>query len=106
MWSEIVAEMKSERLNDLCDVILALDPDSEDYGAQKAELKKRLPCITVSSSYFDEGRRSNDTAHFNGVGCLEYDHVEADIIEAFYYCEPPKNVILAGKSCSGSGVWF
>lgn len=62
--------------------------------------------MTVSSCDFDDGRRCNDTAHFNSVGCLEYDHVEADIIEAFYYCEPPKNVILAGKSCSGGGVWF
>jgi hypothetical protein len=69
-------------------------------------LKKKLPCITVSSCEFDEKRRSNENAHFNGVGCLEYDHVAPEIIEAFYHCEPTKNVILAGKSCSGSGVWF
>lgn len=106
MWGEIVAEMKSDRVNNICEAILALDPDQDDYGAQKAELKKKLPCITVSSCGFDDGRRSNDTAHFNGVGCLEYDHVDPEIIEAFYHCEPPKNVILAGKSCSGSGVWF
>jgi hypothetical protein len=33
LWSEIVAEMKSDRVNNLCESIMALDPDQSDYGA-------------------------------------------------------------------------
>lgn len=56
---------------------------------------------------FDDGNRKIEYAHWNGLVCLEYDHLTTQEIQAFREVEPPSpNIILCGKSCSGTGVWM
>lgn len=104
-WWEIREIMKSEEVRDLCSSISnAVNRGDEQ---RKAELKKQLPAITVHACDFDDGTRKNDYAYWNGLVCLEYDHLNYAEIQAFREVEPPcANIILCGKSCSGSGVWM
>ena len=104
-WWEIREIMKSEEVRDLCSSISnAVNRGDEQ---RKAELKKQLPAITVHACDFDDGNRKNDYAYWNGLVCLEYDHLNYAEIQAFREVEPPcANIILCGKSCSGSGVWM
>lgn len=104
-WWEIREIMKSEEVRDLCSSISnAVNRGDEQ---RKAELKKQLPAITVHACDFDDGNRKNDYAYWNGLVCLEYDHLNNAEIQAFREVEPPcANIILCGKSCSGSGVWM
>ena len=104
-WWEIREIMKSDEVRDLCSSIsYAVNRGDEQ---RKAELKKQLPAITVHACDFDDGNRKNDYAYWNGLVCLEYDHLNYAEIQAFREVEPPcANIILCGKSCSGSGVWM
>ena len=104
-WWEIREIMKSEEVRDLCSSISnAVNRGDEQ---RKAELKKQLPAITVHACDFDDGNRKNDYAYWNGLVCLEYDHLNYAEIQAFREVEPPcANIILCGKSCSGTGVWM
>ena len=104
-WWEIREIMKSEEVRDLCSSISnAVNRGDEQ---RKAELKKQLPAITVHACDFDDGTRKNDYAYWNGLVCLEYDHLNYAEIQAFREVEPPcANIILCGKSCSGTGVWM
>lgn len=98
--------MRSEKVADICNTIKELDPSQDDYQNAKSDLKKKLPAITVHSCYFFDSKRSNDSAWYNGLAALEYDHLSEDEIEAFKHVVPTDNVVLAGLSCSGTGVWF
>lgn len=61
----------------------------------------------MHSCKFDGNTRDKDAAYWNGLVCLEYDHLTSEEIEAFRQIEPPTSgIILAGKSCSGGGVWM
>ena len=105
LWSEIRDIMQSQRVRDLCNSIECADMQND--SKRKTELKSQLPAITVHACDFDENKRTNDYAHWNGLVCLEYDHLSNDEIEAFRKVEPPcPNIILCGKSCSGTGVWM
>ena len=104
-WWEIREIMKSEEVRDLCRSISYAVGSGDEQ--RKAELKKQLPAITVHACDFDDGTRKNDYAYWNGLVCLEYDHLNYAEIQAFREVEPPcANIILCGKSCSGSGVWM
>ena len=104
-WWEIREIMKSEEVRDLCRSIGHAAAQQDEK--RKAELKKQLPAITVHACDFDDGTRKNDYAYWNGLVCLEYDHLNYAEIQAFREVEPPcANIILCGKSCSGSGVWM
>ena len=105
-WSEIKELMRSTQVNNICKAIAALDPAAADYEQRKAELKKKLPAITVHACEFEGNRRSNDNAIWNGLVCLEYDHLTEAEIKAFQDCQLPHNVHFAAKSCSGTGVWL
>ena len=39
-WDDVKARMKSAQVKNICEQILALDPNLEDYGKQKEALKK------------------------------------------------------------------
>ena len=104
-WWEIREIMKSDEVRDLCRSISYAVSSGDEQ--RKAELKKQLPAITVHACDFDDGTRKNDYAYWNGLVCLEYDHLNYAEIQAFREVEPPcANIILCGKSCSGSGVWM
>lgn len=104
-WWEIREIMKSDEVRDLCHSISYAVSIGDEQ--RKAELKKQLPAITVHACDFDDGTRKNDYAYWNGLVCLEYDHLNYAEIQAFREVEPPcANIILCGKSCSGSGVWM
>lgn len=105
-WSEIKELMRSTQVINICKAIAELDPTAADYEQRKAELKKQLPAITVHACEFESNRRSNDNAIWNGLVCLEYDHLTPAEIKAFKDCQLPYNVHFAAKSCSGTGVWF
>ena len=105
-WSEIKELMRSTQVINICKAIAELDPTAADYEQRKAELKKQLPAITVHACEFESNRRSNDNAIWNGLVCLEYDHLSEAEIKAFQDCQLPYNVHFAAKSCSGTGVWF
>ena len=104
-WWEIREIMRSQEVMETCASIAWAD-HKEDYE-RKTELKRLLPAITVHSCDFDNGKRQNDYAYWNGLVCLEYDHLTYYEIQAFREVEPPSpNIILCGKSCSGTGVWM
>ena len=105
-WSEIKELMRSTQVINICKAIAELDPAAADYEQRKSELKKQLPAITVHACEFESNRRSNDNAIWNGLVCLEYDHLTPAEIKAFQDCQLPYNVHFAAKSCSGTGVWF
>ena len=105
-WSEIKELMRSTQVINSCKAIAELDPTAADYEQRKSELKKKLPAITVHACEFENGKRSNDNAIWNGLVCLEYDHLTEAEIKAFQDCQLPYNVHFAAKSCSGTGVWF
>jgi hypothetical protein len=99
--------MKSAQVINICETIRSLDPDAADYSSTKNDLKKQLPAITIHACKFENNRRSNDTAWWNGLVVLEYDGLTEPEIKAFKCgVTPPENVKLAGLSCSGRGVWF
>lgn len=105
LWSEIKQIMQSEKVISLCQQIEVACYNNNDK--RKAELKQQLPAITVHACEFDENKRKNDYAHWNGLVCLEYDHLTQDEINAFRTVEPPcPNIILCGRSCSAAGVWM
>lgn len=105
-WSEIKELMRSTQVINICKALAELDPAAADYEQRKAELKKKLPAITVHACEFDGNKRSNGNAIWNGLVCLEYDHLTEDEINAFQNCQLPNNVHFAAKSCSATGVWF
>lgn len=106
-WASIQELMRSTQVNNLCAQIAALDPSAEDYDKRKSALKKQLPAITVHAQQFFDQKRSNDSAVWNGLVCLEYDHLTPDEINAIRLTEPPiPGIILCGRSCSGAGVWL
>ena len=105
-WSEIKELMRSTQVINICKAIAELDPSAADYEQRKAALKKQLPAITVHACEFESNRRSNDNAIWNGLVCLEYDHLTEAEIKAFQDCQLPYNVHFAAKSCSGTGVWL
>ena len=99
--------MQSPQVVNLCKELDNLDPSSSNYEHLKKQLKSKLPTITVHACYFENQQRHNDSAWWNGLVCLEYDHLTDDEIEAFRQIEPPySGIILAGKSCSATGVWM
>lgn len=105
-WSEIKELMRSTQVINTCKAIAELDPQAPDYEQQKSKLKKQLPTITVHACEFEGNKRSNENAIWNGLVCLEYDHLTEAEIKAFQDCQLPYNVHFAAKSCSGTGVWF
>ena len=106
-WAQIKELMKSAQVKNKCQEIEALDPEEQDFADKKAKLKKQLPAITVHSCHFDNNKRTSENAWWNGLVCLEYDHLTTDEIEEFRQIEPPyAGIILAGKSCSGTGIFM
>ena len=104
-WDEIKQIMSSKEVRETCYYITMADYNQDEE--RKKELKKKLPSISVHACDFDQGQRKDDYAHWNGLVCLEYDHLTTDEIEAFRLIEPPcSNIILCGKSCSATGVWM
>ena len=85
-WSEIKELMRSTQVIKTCKAIAELDPSAADYEQRKSELKKKLPAITVHACDFENGKRSNDNAIWNGLVCLEYDHLTEAEIKAFQDC--------------------
>lgn len=86
MWADIVAMMKSDRVKNICERIAQLDHSQPDYKDAKTKLKNQLPIITPHACQFFEDKRSNDTAIWNGLVCVEYDNLndkELDIIKQF-----------------------
>ena len=106
-WDDVKERMKSAQVKNICEKIANLDPKAVDYGKTKEALKKQLPQLMVHASSFDGNLRSNDNAIWNGLVCLDYDHLNEQEIEALRTTEPPcAGIILAGRSCSGQGVFF
>lgn len=106
-WGEIKELMQSAQVVNTCKAIAALDPQASDYQQQKTKLKQKLPAINVHACRFEAGKRTIENAWWNGMVCLEYDHLSEAEVNAFKDIEPPTPYIkLAGKSCSGLGVWF
>lgn len=107
-WSDVKALMNSAQVKNTCKQIAALDPMAEDYAKAKQALKERLPQLTVHACLFDsETQRTNEFAHWNGLVCLDYDHLTPEEIEALRTTEPPcPGIIFASRSCSGQGVFF
>lgn len=106
-WDKIKELMKSTQVVNTCRSLSILDENAEDYQKRKKELKNSLPTITVHASHFFDGKRSNDTAVWNGMVCLEYDHLTPEEIRALRNTQPPTEaILLAGRSCSGTGVFF
>lgn len=105
-WAEIKELMKSAQVINKCQAIASLNPDAPDYQEQKDKLKKKLPVITPHACEFDQNKRTNDYACWNGMVCLEYDHLSGEEIEAIVNLKLNNAVKLAGLSCSRSGVFF
>ena len=104
-WKDIVEIMKSKDVLATCYSIAEAESNGDE--ARKKALKLQLPAITVHACEFDENQRKEIYAHWNGLVCLEYDHMTNAEIAAFEEVEPPsENIILCGKSCSGTGVWM
>ena len=105
LWNEIREIMQSMPVRDICNQIEVAVYNHDDK--LKTKLKSQLPAITVHACDFDDGKRTIEYAHWNGLVCLEYDHLTNEEIQAFRQVEPPTpNIILCGKSCSGTGVWM
>ena len=112
-WAQIKEVMKSPQVKDICgqlwageDCLTGIRYDNW-VAEEKPKLKKQLPAITVHSCFFENLKRQNDSAWWNGIVCLEYDHLTDNEIEAFRQIEPPyPGIVLAGKSCSSTGVFF
>lgn len=105
-WAKIQELMRSAQVVNICKAIAQLDPNAPDYKDKKDELKKQLPSITVHSSEFINNHRSNDNAMWNGLVCLEYDHLSDEELNAFYTIATPSIVRFIAKSCSGKGIFF
>ena len=104
LWSEIKEIMTSEKVRDTCRQIEMAVTNNDKQ--RKDTLKKQLPAITVHACQFDN-KRTIQEAHWNGLVCLEYDHLTEEEVQAFRKVEPPcPNIILCGRSCSGLGVWM
>lgn len=106
-WNAVKELMQSAQVNNLCRQLASLDTTAADYAKQKTALKQKLPCITVHSCKFEDTTcRDDNNAYWNGMVCLDYDHLSAEAIEAFRSIAPCPGIVLAGKSCSGKGVWL
>ena len=106
-WGEIKELMQSTQVIKTCNAIAALDQQASDYQSKKTKLKQKLPAINVHACRFEGNKRTIENAWWNGMVCLEYDHLTQAEVNAFRDTEPPTPYIkLAGKSCSGLGVWF
>ena len=93
-WSQIKELMKSAQVINICETIRSLDPNAADYNSTKNELKKQLPAITVHACKFDNNKRNNDAAWWNGLVVLEYDGLSFEEIDAFKNCIAPVRKIV------------
>lgn len=101
-WLQIKELMQSTQVKTICSQLSAL-PRGKEFD----DLKRSLPAISCHACSFIGGKRNEESAIWNGMVCLEYDKLSEEKIEALRSCEPPTSYIkLAGKSCSGQGVWF
>lgn len=106
-WDDVKALMKSAQVKNICLQLQQLDPKLPDYGKQKEALKKQLPQLMVHACGFEGNHRNSHNAWWNGCVCLDYDHLTEEEINAIRQTEPPcPGIILAGRSCSGTGVFF
>lgn len=105
-WAQIKEVMQSPQVDNICKQIAELDPNAADYQQQKDKLKKRLPVITPHACEFENNKRHSDYAWWNGMVCLEYDHLTKVEIEAIMNIRLNYAVKLAGMSCSSTGVFF
>ena len=122
MWADIVAIMKSDRVKNICNRIAQLDHSQSDYKDAKNKLKNQLPIITPHACQFFEDKRSNDTALWNGLVCVEYDNLndkEMDIIKQFgqklwtsleeddiIHHITGGTILFLALSASGRGCWI
>ena len=104
-WAKIQELMRSSQVVNICKAIAELDPNATDYKEKKSRLKTQLPAITVHASCFFDGKRINDHAIWNGMVCLEYDHLSESEIDAFYCIKIPSIVKFVSKSCGGKGIF-
>lgn len=105
-WAQIKELMQSTQVVNICKQIAELDPQAADYKQQKDKLKKQLPAITVHACEFEQNKRDKDYAWWNGMVCLEYDHLTPQEIDAIMNIRLNFAVKLAGMSCSATGVFF
>ena len=105
-WAQIKEVIQSPQVDNICKQIAELDPNAADYQQQKDKLKKRLPVITPHACEFENNKRHSDYAWWNGMVCLEYDHLTKQEIEAIMNIRLNYAVKLAGMSCSATGVFF
>ena len=106
-WEQIKKLMLSEQVKNTCRKIVNLDKNADDYKEKKEALKRTLPKLMAHASEFYQNIRSNDNAIWNGLVCLDYDHLTEQEIEALRTTEPPcPGIILAGRSASKQGVFF
>ena len=88
-----------ETLNPLVDAVRA-EPDDKKRGVIK---KKLLPAITPSG-IFQGGHNKEDLLIHSGLIALDFDNIEYTT-EAKLMLGEIQNVIYAGLSASGAGVW-
>jgi hypothetical protein len=81
-WEKIKQLMLSEQVKNTCRKIVNLDKNADDYKEKKEALKRTLPKLMVHSSHFHQNTRSNENAIWNGLVCLDYDHLTEQEIEA------------------------
>ncbi len=72
-WDELI---DSPEVKNICERIVALDPQATDYNDRKQALKKRLPIIIPHAASFANGRRVSSEAKPSGLAMLDVDHVE------------------------------
>lgn len=123
-WADVQALMKSDRVKNLCNRIAELDPQAVDYKEKKNELKMQLPIITPHAWQFVDGKRSNDSACWNGLLCIEYDNLNDAELDVFHslaeflndlgeddyenpeHIQPFEAIQLLSLSASRRGIWM
>lgn len=106
-WEKIKKIMLSDKVKNTCEQIVNLDTNASDYKEKKEALKRTLPKLMAHASQFYQDTRLTENAIWNGLVCLDYDHLSEQEIEALRTTEPPcPGIILAGRSASKKGVFF
>lgn len=74
-WENIKKIMQSDKVKNTCKQILNLDTNASDYKEKKEALKRTLPKLMAHASQFYQDTRLTENAIWNGLVCLDYDHL-------------------------------